>query len=136
MGVKMKNLINLIIIPQTFRSGEKFPKADIYDIESEFLYTNNHNCFFMNIETFENIEIPIKKIGSKCKFLKKQVIVNIHFFNEEVIDIILPNHVNLKVSTCAPASKKESSSKSVKRAELETSLICNVPLFINVGDII
>jgi len=134
--VKMKNLISSIIIPQTFRSGERFEKASINSIEAEFLYSDNNNCFFMDTETFESIEIPVYRIEHQLKFLTKQANVMIYFFNDKIIDIEVPNHVSLKVLKCEPAIRKESSSKSMKKAELETGLICNVPSFISVDDII
>jgi len=134
--VKMRNLINSIIIPQTFRAGEKFEKANIYSIETEFLYHNDNTFFFMDKETFEHVEVPIGKMKDKHKFLNKQITVSIYFFQEEIIDITIPNHITLRVSKCEPASKRESSSKSIKRAELETGLICNVPSFININDFV
>lgn len=133
---KIKNLITKLIIPQTFRSGETFQKADVEQKLSQFLYKDNKQCFFLDLQNFEQFQIISEDILDKIKFLKKKNIVTICFFCEQPIDLILPNHIALMVTECSPGNKRDTVNNVTKKAVLETGLICNVPLFININDII
>ena len=55
-------------------------------------------------------------------------------YNDEPIDIELPPAVLLTVAETDPGLKGDTASGATKPATLETGLVVNVPLFINIGD--
>ena len=55
-------------------------------------------------------------------------------YGDEPIDIELPTAVTLVVAQTDPGLKGDTASGATKPATLETGLVVNVPLFINIGD--
>ena len=55
-------------------------------------------------------------------------------YNGEPIDIELPPSVTLTVTNTDPGLRGDTASGATKPATLETGLVVNVPLFINIGD--
>ena len=132
---KLKNLKNNSILERTFRSGEKFGVPDIADTEMQFLYADD-SYHFMDTGSYEQVDIPSDVVGGGASFLKEGVLVRILFFDSEVLNIELPNFVNLEVVECSPGVKGDTVSGATKPAKLETGLELQVPLFVNEGDVL
>ena len=71
---------------------------------------------------------------SITQFLRENQNVNIEKYGNEIIGILLPDKVTLKVVECDPASKGSASSNQMKDAVLETGMTIKVPLFIESGE--
>lgn len=136
MRTKIKNLRTSAIVEKTFRPEEKVKEVEAVKKKKSFLYEDGKNCFFMDLNTYEQISIPKEKIQDKIKFLKENTEVDAVFINEEFIEIELPVNVELKVISTVPGVKGDSVSNITKPATLETGLEISVPLFIKEGDIV
>ena len=77
---KLKNLRTGAIIDNTFNAGIKVPTAHINKLKMQFLYASGSTYTFMNMETYEQIEIPASHLGDDAKFLKENLNVNITFY--------------------------------------------------------
>jgi elongation factor P len=55
-------------------------------------------------------------------------------WQDEPIDLELPTSVTLEVTETDPGLKGDTASGGTKPATLETGLVVNVPLFINIGE--
>jgi elongation factor P len=64
------------------------------------------------------------------------MILSVLFFQGTAINVEPPNFVELEVVETDPGIRGDTASGGGKPAKLETGAIVNVPLFINVGDII
>ena len=60
----------------------------------------------------------------------------IAFNGEEPLEVRIPSHVNLKVIDTDPGEKGNTAQGGTKPAKLETGLILQVPLFIQIDDAI
>ena len=136
MITKLKNLISGVIIEKTFTSGENLTEADISRTRAQYLYADGENCIFMDNETFEQFEFSLEKIGDLKKFLTDGMDISVMRFNEEAIHIELPPTVSLKVTETEPGVKGDTVSGASKPATLETGLVLQVPLFIQIDDIL
>ena len=56
--VKMKNLLTNKTDEKTFKANEKLKKADVQTKESQYLYNDGNDYFFMDQETFDQAGIP------------------------------------------------------------------------------
>lgn len=133
---KIRNLLNNLIVSQTFRSGEKIARANIENKIVKFLHRTNKLCFFIEEETYNKFEVSNERIKKKIQFLKKNIFITLCIFDNIVINIILPKYIFLKVIECEPGKKGDTINNITKKATLETGFRCNVPSFININDVI
>ena len=134
--VEMKSLNKNTKLNERFRSSETVEKALLEEIKFNFLYADEKNFYFMNPETFEQIELNKNIIGEKGKLLKENLEVNINFHNDNAINLSLPNQIKCKIEITDVALKGQTVSSSYKPAKLDNGLNIQVPPFIESGDLI
>lgn len=133
---KLKNLRSGSIIEKRFNSGVKLEKATIDKHNMQFLYATGDIYNFMNMETYEQIELSKEQLGNDAMFLKEGLSVDITFYEGELLGVILPEKVELKVVSTEPAVKGNTTNNATKDAVLETGLTVRVPLFIEQDEMI
>lgn len=131
---KLKNLRTGANIEITFNSGIKIPTAHIDKQKMQYLYNSGNTYTFMNMETYEQVEINKSKIEYESKFLKEGLEVYITFYEGEMLGIELPDKVSLIVTVAEPATKGNTTNNALKDCTLETGLQTRVPLFIDQGE--
>ena len=134
--VEMKSLSKNTKLNERFRSSETIEKALLEETKFTFLYKDENDFYFMNPETFEQININKNIIGEKSKMLSENLEVIINFHNESAISLTLPNQIQCKVETTDAALKGQTVSSSYKPAKLDNGLSIQVPPFIENEDII
>ena len=134
--IKLRNLRTGANIEETFNTNIKFEKANINKQSMQFLYKNGEVYNFMNMETYEQIELNKSQIEDAAEYLKDGLDVEISFFEGELLGVVLPDKITLKVVRTDSAIKGNTTNNATKEAELETGLIVKVPLFINEGEYI
>tara|TARA_B100000401_G_scaffold277284_1_gene189252 strand:- start:433 stop:993 length:561 start_codon:yes stop_codon:yes gene_type:complete len=132
--VEMKSVNKNTKLNERFRSSESVEKASLEETNFNYLYEDDNKYFFMNPKTFEQIEIKKNLIGEKGKLLTENLEVSVSFYNENPIEIDLPNQVTCKIKTTDVALKGQTVSSSYKPATLENGLNIQVPPFIEAGD--
>ena len=133
---KLKNLRTGSIVEKRFNSGVKLEKAMVEKKSMHFLYASGDVYNFMNMETYEQIEITKDQIGDDAKFLKEDLIADVTFFQGELLGVILPEKIEMKVVETEPAVKGNTTNNALKDAVLETGLKVRVPLFVEQGEMI
>ncbi len=134
--VEMKSLNKNTKLNERFRSNETVEKALLEEIKFNFLYSDEKNFYFMNPETFEQIELNKNIIGEKGKLLKENLEVTINFHNDNAINLELPNQIKCKIEITDVALKGQTVSSSYKPAKLDNGLNIQVPPFIESGDLV
>ena len=127
---KLKNLRTGSIIEKRFNSGVKLEKAIIEKVGMQFLYATGDSYNFMNMETYEQTELSKEQLGNDVNYLKEGLDVLLSFYEGELLGIILPEKVELKVIETEPDVKGNTTNNATKDATLETGLKVRVPLFI------
>lgn len=133
---KLKNVKTGSVVEKTFRAGEKLPKAHVDKREMQFLYSSADEYVFMDNQSYEQINLTKEQLGDGLKYLKENMNIHVLVFQEAVIGLEIPNFVELKVADCEPGIKGDTASGASKGATMETGAVIQVPLFINVGDVI
>ncbi|MBL1227845.1 elongation factor P [Enterococcus sp. BWB1-3] len=131
---KLKNLRTGGVQEKTFRAGEKVAKAQIDNRKMHYLYENGESHVFMDLETYEQIEIPEEQIQDELKYMLENMELSIIMFGSEILGVDLPNTVTLEVTSTDPNIKGDTSSGGSKPATMETGVVVNVPFFVNQGD--
>ena len=133
---KLKNLRTGAIFEQTFNAGIKVATARIEKQLMQYLYEMNDVYYFMNIDSYEQLELAKASVGDDANFLKENLEVYITMFEGEVLGIDLPDKVELVVTHTEPAVKGNTTNNALKDAEVETGMNVRVPLFIEEGETI
>ena len=136
MKTKLKNLRTGGTVERTFNTNVKFEKANIQRSNVQYLYNTGNTYNFMNMETYEQIEIDKSKISYESKFLKEGQEVDITFYEGEMLGIEIPEKVDLLITQTEPGIKGNTATNALKDAIVETGLLVRVPLFINEGETI
>jgi len=134
--VEMKSLSKNTKLNERFRSSETIEKALLEETKFTFLYKDENDFYFMNPETFEQININKNIIGEKSKMLSENLEVIINFHNESAISLTLPNQIQCKIEMTDAALKGQTVSSSYKPAKLDNGLNIQVPPFIENDDLI
>ena len=134
MRMKLRDVRSGATYDTTFRPEEKFERAHIDTKTVQYLYTMDDTAYFMDLETYEQYEIPTETVGTEMKYILENMEVKIQFFGSEVVGIQLPTTVVLKVEETQPSIKGATVTGPGKPATMETGLVVNVPDFIEAGE--
>ena len=132
--VEMKSLLKNTKLNERFRSSETVEKASIEEVKYNFLYNDENDYYFMNPNSFEQINLSKNVVGDKGKMLSENLEVTINFHNDNPLSINLPNQITCIISTTDVALKGQTVSSSYKPATLDNGLSIQVPQFIENGD--
>lgn len=133
---KLKNLRTGANIDYTFNSGIKVERAIVEKKAMQYLYNTGDNYVFMNMETYEQVELNKTLLEDQIDFLKENLEVEMVFYKEEMIGINLPEKIEMQITRTEPATKGNTATSATKEATTETGLVVRVPLFIEEGEII
>ena len=131
---KLRNLRTGSIAEYTFNSGIKVPTAHVEKQKMQFLYSTGDAYSFMNMETYEQVELNKSQIENEIKYLKEGLEVLIFFYESEMLGIELPEKIDFKITETEPAIKGNTATNATKDAIVETGLLVKVPLFIEQGE--
>ena len=132
--IEMKSVNKNTKLNERFRSSDTLEKASLEEIKFNFLYEDENDYYFINQKSFEQINIKKNLIGEKGKMLSENLEVTISFYNENPINIELPNQVECKIKNTDVALKGQTVSSSYKPAILENGVNIQVPPFIENDD--
>ena len=132
--IKLKNLRTGSIVEQTFNTNIKVTKAHIDKNSVQYLYASGDNLVFMNNETYEQIEVSKKVLGSDAEYIKEGIDISIDLFEGEIIGITLPEKIEYQIVETTEAVKGNTTNNAQKDAKIETGKIIKVPLFISEGE--
>ena len=94
---KLRNILNGRTIDNTFRSGEKVGKPDMEQRDMQYLYREGTDLVFMDLTTYEQINLPEADTDGKCDWLLESQECRVLLYNGNPIDIEIP------VSPCPKA---------------------------------
>jgi elongation factor P len=125
------------VIDRTFRAGEKFRPVRTEVRRMQFLYRDGDDAHFMDAESYEQLVIPVAAISEALQWVKDSDEVEVLYIDDEPADIQLPSAVDLKVAQTEPGLRGDTASGGgTKPAVLETGASVQVPLFVDVGDVL
>jgi elongation factor P len=132
---KLKHMKLGRVIDNTFRAGEKVELVDFEEKRMQYLY-RDERYHFMDLETYEQISLSGDEVGDARDFLKENTEVEILFIDGSPVTVELPNFMELQIVKTDPGVRGDTASGGTKPAELESGAVVQVPLFLNVGDVV
>lgn len=131
---KLKNAQTGSVVERTFRAGETVPQALLEKSVMQHTYKEGDQFVFMDMSTYEESRLSADQIGDRVKYLNEGMEVSVVRWNEQVIEVELPNSVTLEVTETDPGVKGDTATGGTKPATVETGAQVMVPLFISRGE--
>ena len=132
--VELKNLIDGTKLNERFRAADKVERVRLEQKDHQFIYDTGDALTFMNLETYDQIELQRDFIGDRAAFLQEGMKVVVEIYEERPIGISLPEHITLEVTETEPVVKGQTAASSYKPATLDNGLRTMVPPFVGVGE--
>ncbi len=133
--LKLKNMRDGKVIERTFQSyTTEFSLAQVDTKPAQYLFSDGRFYTFMDMETYDQYPLTREQLGGTVSYLREETVVDVVFYNGQVIDIRLPTFVELKVTDTPPGFKGDTAQGGTKPATLETGVSIQVPLFISNGE--
>jgi len=140
--VTVKNLATGKQGEKTFNSDHKVEEISTVRKPLQFLYQDTSSAFFMNPESYEQVEIPINIIEEELPYIKEGESVGVLFWSfggaqdkdDQPLSVEIPPKVTLAVVDTPPGVRGDSATNIYKKAKLENGLTLSVPLFVKRGD--
>ena len=132
---KLKNVRTGAVLDRTFRADEKVKLAVIDKREMQFLYREGTDYVFMDNETYDQLHVPAEQRRQRGQLPEGRR-------HRGAADVQGRDHRRRSpgrrsssiVTDTEPGMQGDRVSGARKAATLETGLVVQVPLFVNVGD--
>ena len=122
-------------IDKTFRAGEKFRSVHTETRSVQFLYADATAAHFMYTDTYEQLAMGLASIEEALRWTRVNDTVDLLYIDDQPSELQVPAAVDLEVTDTAPGVRGDTASGGgTKPATLETGVVLQVPLFVNVGD--
>ncbi|MGY6536471.1 MAG: elongation factor P [Pararhodobacter sp.] len=128
--VEMKNLRDGRKLNERFRSEDKVERVRLEQKDQQFLYENDGMLVVMDMESFEQIELPADLLGDRRPFLQDGMTVTIEYYGEEALNMTIPQKVTCKIVETEPVVKGQTAANSYKPAILDNGVRVMVPPFV------
>ena len=129
----LRNVRTGATVDRTFRAGERMDSAFIEKRSQQFLYRDAGDFVVMDNESFDQITVPVARMGDAGNYLKEGSSITLLMYGTEIVGTDLPASVELEVTETEPGLQGDRVSGARKLATLETGLVVQVPLFVEVG---
>ncbi|MBQ5327479.1 MAG: elongation factor P, partial [Oscillospiraceae bacterium] len=104
--------------------------------EMQYLYNDGEVYYVMDVETFDQITLPMEDNKEAFKFVRENTNVRVLSYNGSVFGVEPDNFVVLEVTETEPGLKGNTATNTLKPATVETGAEVRVPLFIEQGELI
>lgn len=132
--VEMKDLKTGNKLNERFSSTENVERVRLDQKAFQYLYQEGDKLFFMDTESFEQLELDQNIISDKLAYLQDNMHVMIELYENQPIRIELPETVELSIRETEPVVKGQTAASSYKPAILENGIRVMVPPFVNIDD--
>ena len=133
---KMRDVKTGRVVDNTFNAGTKFDSVRMETRKMQYLYNDGADFNFMDNNTYEQVALGADIVGDVSKWLKENDEVSLQYAGDELIGIEPMMFVELEVAETEPGFKGDTVQGSTKPATLETGAVVNVPMYVEIGDVL
>ena len=125
--MELKNLLDGRKLNERFRSADTVERVRLEQKDFQYLYSEGDMLVFMDIDTYEQLELQSEFVGERAAFLQDGMTVTVELYEEKPIGISLPQQVTLEITEADAVVKGQTASSSYKPAILENGVKVMVP---------
>ncbi len=134
---KLKNVLSGAVVDRTFRAGERVASVRLERRPVSYSYADGGFYHFMDQESWEMTPVSGEMLGEdQLKYLKENMECEVLVHDSRVIAVEVPAFVELQVARTDPGHRGDTAQGATKPATLETGAVVQVPLFVEVGDVL
>ena len=133
---RLRNLRTGSTLDKNFISGDRVQDIRLDRQTVQYLYNDGDFYYFMDVETFEQFPLPDALLADVKPYLAENMELDLSSYEGERLDVELPITVDLRVVKAPPGFAGDTGAGATKEATLETGLKLQVPLFVEVGDLL
>lgn len=120
----------------TINPNDKFRQVMVESREMQYLYNDGQFFVFMDPDTYEQLPMDPSMFEEASKFVKENEMASIEYIDGKPFSVSAPNFVELEVTETEPGFKGDTAQGATKPATVETGYTLNVPLFVEIGDVL
>jgi elongation factor P len=102
--------------------------------EMQYLYNDGDLYYFMDMETYEQVEVSTDLIGDNAKWFKENDICQLQYANDVLYAVQPPMFIEVEITETDPGFKGDTVQGGTKPAIIETGASIQVPMYLNVGE--
>jgi elongation factor P len=133
---KVKRVATGQVVERTFRAGERVDDVRLERRSMQYLYTDDHHAYFMDLDTYEQHPVDGTLLADQKAFLKENTVCDVLVHEGGVLGIELPNFIEARIVETDPGVRGDTATGGTKPAKLETGAVVQVPLFVNKGEVV
>ncbi|MDR2158107.1 MAG: elongation factor P [Holosporaceae bacterium] len=118
---------------ERFRSDESLERIRLDEEDCQLLFKDGDLYTFMNMSTFDQLQIHRDIIGESACFLQDNMVVKISMYEGKIIGVVLPDTIVMEVVEADAVVKGQTAASSYKPAVLENGVRILVPPHIESG---
>jgi elongation factor P len=134
--VKARDLRSGATVVRSFNSGHRVQDIRLDHATVQYLYHEGDLYTFMDLETYEQPMLSAETLDDAVLYLMPEMTLEVVSYDGKPIDIELPTTVDMEVTYTEPGYAGDTATGATKEARFETGLKVQVPLFIDVGDVV
>ncbi len=131
---KYRNIRTGRVNEENFQQSAKFESVDMRTREMQYLYNDGDIYYFMDMETYEQVEVGTDLIGDNVKWFKENDICLLNYANEVLYAVQPPMFIEAEITETDPGFKGDTVQGGTKPAVIETGATIQVPMYLNVGE--
>jgi elongation factor P len=129
----MRRISDGVKSSQRYKTTDQVERAHVEDREYQYLYQDGDGYHFMNMESYDQIQVGEDVIGDQAAYLQPEMKVRLSVHEGTTVAIELPQRVTLEVVETEPVTKGQTASSSYKPAMLSNGLRTTVPPHVVAG---
>lgn len=131
---KLRDIRTGRVVEYTFNAGTKFDSIRLETRKLQYLYNDGDTYNFMDMDSFEQIEVNAEQIGDAAKWLKENDEASLLYADGELVSVEPQMFVELVVTKTDPGFKGDTVQGGTKPATLETGAVVQIPMYISEGE--
>lgn len=133
---KYKDIRTGRVLEENFQQSAKFESVRMETREMQYLYNDGDAFWFMDNTTYEQLPVEADRVGESAKWLKENDTCLMQYANGELYAVQPPMFIEVAITETEPGFKGDTVQAGTKPAVIETGATIQVPMFLNVGDMI
>ncbi len=134
--VKYKNLQTGSVVQKSFNPSDKYEPVQLENRDMSYIFQDGDLFYFMDQTTYDQIPIGRDQLAHALPYLKEGMNVRIMSWEGQILEVEMPNTVELEIVECEPAVRGDTAQSATKNATLETGAVIRVPLFVNQNEVV
>jgi len=131
--IDMRRISDGVKTTQRYKTTDQVERAHVEEREFQYLYQDADGFHFMNMDTYDQVQVPADVVGDLAVYLEPEMKVTLALHEGTAISLELPQRATLEVVDTEPVVKGQTASGSFKPATLSNGVKTMVPTHITTG---